>query len=83
MGFWKKKNELAISREELYKTIVNDMKLDKLMSFVSLIALTVTMFYFFLQAISITLFACFVLHFLLWANAYMVTKRSKQMMEVI
>ncbi len=69
---------MILSRKELKQKIERDLKYDLWGTIVCVIVLLVCVYY-----VNVALFMFFVLMGLIFFNSYLITKREKQMLEVI
>jgi len=74
----------ANSKEELLEKIKKDFKFDKLMSLASVLLFTMFLIYWYVTSSELAMdFSLLTaLNLLIWLNAYLLTKRNLQMMEL-
>lgn len=72
-----------MDKEQLIKKVRRDLKLDKLMSLVSLFICVLVYFFWIRRLYDITYFFISVVHFMIWINAMLITKRNLNTLEVM
>ncbi len=76
-------NKLGVlSKEDLIKKIGFDLKCDKVMTILSTFFVTAMYLYWAYANISVVFPLIAAVNFLIWLNAFLITKRNKQIMEV-
>ena len=71
-----------ISKEELIKKIKFDLKCDKIMTIFSVFFVAAMYLYWVYVNISIFYPLIAAVNFLIWLNAYLITRRNKQIVEL-
>lgn len=71
-----------ITKEELIKKINFDLKCDKVMTIFSIFFVTAMYLYWVYVGVTITYTLIASVNFLIWLNAYLITRRNKQIIEL-